>query len=189
MDVQQLRDQLHSAVDATIDRFLAGTLAPAVMTGGLDVVPGVTFTGWTYNWPDKSPEDFDGRDYEVRSIDLTIQVRLGWTVRRAWGRDRRRAVVFVRPAPGGPSYYPATEFVETDDGRFAATIPDPSHPRSLLKDGGALPAGFAQAVVERSDALFHSIAEGPTLRVVLPGEDELSMVRHGCWVAQLRRRV
>lgn len=190
MDIQLLREQLHAAVDATIDRFLAGTLAPAVATGVPDVVAGATFTGWTYNWPDKSPEEFDGRDYEVRSRERTLHVRLGWTVRRAWGRDRRRAVVFVGPAaPADPTYYPATEFVETDDGRFAAAIPDPSHPRSLVKEGADLPSWFARAVVERADALFRSIGEGPTLRVVLAAEDEVSMVRHGCWVALLRRRV
>lgn len=191
MDLELLRREIHAAVDETIDRALAGTLprgAPAPEEAKIEA--GEAFGDWTFDWPDKSPEVFQGRDFAVRANGQPLDVRLGWTTRRAWGRDRRRAVVFVRPASSrATGYYPATEFVETDTDRVAATIPDPSRPRSLLKDGDALPSRFDDAIVERADAVFRTIDEGPTLRLVLTAEDEVAMIRHGCWVAALRRRV
>jgi hypothetical protein len=41
--------------------------------------------------------------------------------------------------------------VETDDGRYAAGISDPAHPRALLKHVGAIPDRFGTATVERTD--------------------------------------
>jgi hypothetical protein len=89
----------------------------------------------------------------------------------------------------GSSLYPWTEFVETDDGRYAAGVIDPAHPRALLKDGDPIPARFKGAAVERTDRLFSGIRQGPSLRVVVTGAEEETMVRHGYWVAGLRKRV
>jgi hypothetical protein len=99
---------------------------------------------------------------------------------------RERAVVFGET---GSSLYPWTEFVEADDGRFAAGVSDPAHPRALLKDGDPIPARFQVAAVERTDQLFSGIRQGPSLRLVIAGADEETMVRHGYWVAGLRKRL
>jgi hypothetical protein len=191
LDLQLLRDQLHAAIDETFDRLLADTAAPAAPPSDeSDVVAGDRFGEWRYHWPDKSSEDYVGRDYSVHAGGRMLTARLGWTTRRAWGRDRRRAVVFIRIGDAErASFYPATEFVETDDGRYASTIPDPARPRSLLKEGTELPARFRDATVERVDAVFTPIEDGPSLRLVLPASDEIGMVRHGYWVAMTRRRI
>jgi hypothetical protein len=111
---------------------------------------------------------------------------VAWTVREAWGRERHRAVVF---GEAGSSLYPWTEFVETDDGRYAAGISDPNHPRALLKQGDPLPDWFSTATVERTDQLFDGIRQGPSLRLVVGADEEVRMVRHGYWVAGLRNRL
>jgi hypothetical protein len=116
---------------------------------------------------------------------------LAWTTRYAWNADRRRAVVFHRAhSQDRPTkWYPWTEFVETDDGRFAAPIPDPERPRAILKEETSLPARFVDQTVQRVDQLFGSIRQGASLRLVVDETDEAEMVRHGYWVAQLRGRI
>jgi hypothetical protein len=42
--------------------------------------------------------------------------------------------------------------------------------------------------VERADAVFGSIRKGASLRVVVDEDDEGAMIRHGYWVADLRKR-
>lgn len=79
--------------------------------------------------------------------------------------------------------------METDDGRYAAGVSDPAHPRALLKDGVTIPDRFEAATIERTDELFHGIRQGPSLRLVVPRSDEETMVRHGYWVAGLRKRL
>ncbi|HSW42761.1 MAG TPA: hypothetical protein VLM76_09655 [Patescibacteria group bacterium] len=105
---------------------------------------------------------------------------MAWTDREAWGRTKERAVAF---GEAGSSLYPWTEFVETDEGRFAAGISDPAHPRVLLKHGAAIPGRFDPATIERTDQLFHGIRQGPSLRLVVAPDDEVAMARHGYWVA------
>ena len=79
--------------------------------------------------------------------------------------------------------------METDDGRYAAGISDPAHPRALLKHGVAIPDRFRTATVERTYQLFHRIRQGPSLRLVVRADEEVEMVRHGYWVAGLRNRL
>ena len=45
------------------------------------------------------------------------------------------------------------------------------------------------ADVERTDQLFSGIRQGPSLRLVVAGSDEEDIVRHGYWVASLRKRL
>ena len=61
--------------------------------------------------------------------------------------------------------------------------------RALLKDGDPIPAGFQGAAVERPDRLFRGVRQGPSLGLVVAGSDEDAMVRHGYWVAGLRKRL
>jgi len=61
----------------------------------------------------------------------------------------------------GASLYPWTEFVETDDERYAAQMPNPGRPRAILADRAALPDHLATDVVERADRLFSGMKDGP----------------------------
>jgi hypothetical protein len=165
---------------------LSGPAAPITVTGGTDAGP------WAHHWPgEPAPQGFfASRLYGVLGPDGTAQVRVARCTRPAWGRERERAVVFKHQ--GGPdsrTYYQWTEFVETDDGRFAAVIPNPEHPRTLLREGGVLPDHVRPAHVARSDRLFGSIRSGASLRYIVDREDEVSMIEHGYWVAVLRHRI
>lgn len=153
---------------------------------------GEMFGPWRYRWPDGQEEEFSsGRWYEAHSESGPKCLRVAWTTRRAWGRDRERAIVFQQV--GGPTsktYYPLAEFVESDQpGRFASAIPDPDHPRALLAAKAQLPDRFRGANVLRADEVFTSIEKGPSLRLIVAQDDEIAMVRHGCWVGALRGRI
>lgn len=79
--------------------------------------------------------------------------------------------------------------MESDTGRFAASIPDPERPRAIVRQETSLPARFAGKSVARADNLFESIRQGASLRLVVDESDEDEMVRHGYWVARLRGRI
>jgi hypothetical protein len=189
-----LREALHAAVDEIVDRLVGlGRSTEAESDGEeLEVRAAEPFGVWTYRWPDQQEEEFpSGRWYEVRSPGGGMRVRLAWTTRRAWGRDRGRAIVFQQVGGSESStFYPLAEFVESDHpGRFASSIPDPERPRFLLAATSSLPPRFKRAHVMRADAAFNTIENGPSLRLIVEQEDEKSMVRHAWWVGRIRGRV
>lgn len=192
MDLEAIRAELHRAVDQIIDAHAGdGGRRHALPVDSVSVAAREETKDWTYRWPGSGVESFHRtRWYEAAGEQGKQRVRVAWARRAAWGRDDRlRAIVFHQQ--GGvdsATYYPWTEFVETDDGRYAAIIPKPGRPRAQLRDGDPLPDRFDARVVERSDALFDSIAEGSSLRYVVDEADEAEMVRHGYWVATLRNR-
>jgi len=192
MQVEALRAALHQAVDQIVDGYLAsGKVRSEPVAGstleGVAVVTEEEHGAFPYRWPDGNDEAFTrSRWYRVRDLGREQRALVAWTEREAWGRIRERAVVF---GEAGSSLYPWTEFVETDDRRYAAGVSDPAHPRALLKDGDPIPARLQGATVERIDQLFSGIRQGPSLRLVVAGSDEESMVRHGYWVAGLRKRL
>lgn len=164
----------------------AGSVSQIGVTGGTDSGQ------WANHWPGEPAAQvfWASRLYEVLSPEGTAQVRVARCTRPAWGRERERAVVFKhRDGPHSRTYYQWSEFVETDDGRFAAVIPNPQRPRTLLREGGALPDHLNAAHVARIDNLFRSIQSGASLRYVVGREDEVSMIKHGYWVAVLRHRI
>ncbi|MEH0446423.1 hypothetical protein QA811_22790 [Streptomyces sp. B21-102] len=194
MDLEAIRAELHRAVDQIIDAHVGhggGAHQRASVIDPVSVAALEETEEWTYRWPGSGVESFHRtRWYEAVGEQGKQRVRVAWAHRGAWGReDRLRAIVFHQQ--GGVdsrTYYPWTEFVETDDGRYAAIIPKPGRPRAQLREGDSLPDRFTGRVVERSDALFDSIAEGSSLRFVVGEADEAEMVRHGYWVATLRNR-
>ncbi len=192
MDVEALRAELHRTVDEIIDRHLGNTLSgDGRSMESVSVTASGNASEWNYRWPDGKKEDFHRAQwYQVTGDRGQRRVVVAWAKRTAWGKtDRVRAIVFLQQgAPDSKTYYPLTEFVETDDNRFAAIIPRPSRPRAQLRDEDQLPERFRNAVVERADALFESIANGSSMRLVLKENDEKEMVRHGYWVASLRNR-
>jgi hypothetical protein len=170
----------------TPHRHGADNVLRIAVTGGTDAGQ------WAYYWPgERAPQIFfASRLYELLGPNGTAHVRVARCRRPAWGRERERAVVFKHQ--GGPdsrTYYQWTEFVETDDGRFAAVIPNPQRPRTLLREGGVLPDHLQPAHVARSDQLFGSIRSGASLRYVVDRAHEVSMIEHGYWVAALRHRI
>ncbi|MGW4905943.1 hypothetical protein [Streptomyces sp. NPDC004270] len=194
MDLEAIRAELHRAVDEIIDAHAGrgdGERRHAPAADSVSVTAQEKTGEWTYRWPGSGVEDFHRtRWYEAAGEQGKHRVRVAWARRAAWGRDDRlRAIVFHQQGGADSNtYYPWTEFVETDDGRYAAIIPKPGRPRAQLRDGDLLPDRFTDRVVERSDALFDSIAEGSSLRFVVEEADEAEMVRHGYWVATLRNR-
>jgi hypothetical protein len=185
-----LRDKLHRAVDDVLSMWEAGAHAGTPADLDVRVSTGDSQGPWTYTWPDGTDEEFArGRWYRIDSPQGSADVLVAWCERRAWGRVRSRAIVFHRIRSDSSVFYPWTEFVETDDERFASAIPDPNNTRALLADGDALPARFSGTAVERADHVFSSIRQGPSLRLMVSGDDEEAMVRHGYWVATLRGRL
>src|SRR6266568_2496748 len=143
MDVTMMRDALHSAVDRIIDEYLAAG-SPSSPPAGQPVptidaplvVRGEEMGTWTYRWPGNEGREqfYASRQYEVVTPYKTHRVRLAWSERPAWGRkDRKRAIVFGQTGSASSStFYPWTEFVETDTGSYAAPIPNPEQPRKML---------------------------------------------------------
>jgi hypothetical protein len=201
VDFEAVRMDLHEAVDRVIGRYLemadrdrAGADSRPAPTAERPVITRTGSVGpWTYTWwaADEHEEIYEPAwTYEVATPAKTHRVVLGWTTRSSWGRsDRKRAVVFWQSgSPASQTYYPWTEFVQTDRGGYAAPIPNPDHPRRVLTEQEPLPDRFRGADIQRSDQLFEQIAKGPSLRLVVDATDEEAMIRHGYWVATLRGR-
>ncbi len=146
---------------------------------------------WYYRWPDGAKEPFDRAEwYQVSGLAGEARVLLAHTNRYAWNADRERYVVFARLGrEESTTFYPWTEFVQTDEGHFAALIPDPTHPRAALKYGMQLPTRFSGRRVERTDALYDSAQDSPTLRLAVDESDADAMIEHGYWVAEMRGRL
>jgi hypothetical protein len=178
-----------------MDEFITGLRIPnsQASTGTAEDVEALGPLGpFDFPWPAQyGTEHFDSATaYRLASLDES-SVIVGWTRRLAWGRDRRRAVVFHRKniSDEPRQWYPLTEFVETDTGVFAAQVPDPEQPRAILRDGQSLPRRFSGKVIARADEVFDSVRKGPSLRLLVNEAEEPEMVRHGFWVGQLRGRV
>jgi hypothetical protein len=198
MDLDALRADLHDAVDRIVDRYLKAAngapirQAPEPTADRPVIRKGKDVSGWTYNWwAEGRQEVYDPAfEYEVITPGRTHHVILGRTVRRSWGRDdRKRWIVFWQSGSTTSSiYYPWIEFVETDDARYAAPIANPDHPRRILTREDPLPAQFRVSQVERLDKLFDTVANGPSLRLVVDNDDDEAMIRHGYWAAILKGR-
>jgi hypothetical protein len=191
-----LRSELHVAVDEIVNRLAgrerSGEAPSTEYDEGPDIQPGDVFGAWTYRWPDGQEEEFSsGRWYGVRLASGLCQLRLAWTTRRAWGRDRERAIVFQQVGgSASQTYYPLAEFVETDHaGEFAGPVPDPARPRALLSRRSDAPDRFRGAKLVRADEAFRTIDKGPSLRLIVGQDDEIEMVRHAVWVGTIRGRL
>jgi hypothetical protein len=195
---QGLRDEAHVALDEFFDRFFGGAAAtrPAPQPGpGANPVQLVDLGdhgSFIHRWPLDIMEDYtESRLYSLTGHGKTLQVVVGRTRRDSWGVDKRkRAVVFGLSGTG--ARYPWTEFVEGDDGRYSAAIPnptEPARPKAQLKDGDAIPDRFKGVTIERTDSLFSGVRNGPSLRLVVDPDEEVEMVRHGYWVAGLRKKL
>jgi hypothetical protein len=153
--------------EATVERI--GTAAP-----------------FSFPWPSEPEKYTRATIWRIRAERGSVDVTVGRTRRRAWGRNRRRVVVFGPAAQGVSTRYPWAEFTETDHGQMSAIVPDPESPRRILRDGDALPPHYRGKTVARVDELFGSIRSGGSLRIVVEEEEE--MVRHAHYMARLKKR-
>jgi hypothetical protein len=193
MDPELLRERLHESVNSLLDEFVRDSAPPR--SGGFGAAVVVEDDGrgddFSYVWPSGVREEFElVRRYRVDDSVATRRVIVGWTDREAWGRLRRRAVVFfARNERDQPQrWYPLTQFVETDEyPTYAATIPDPDQPRALLREGDDVPETFRENAMP-AESLFKSVRAGSSLRLVVGEDDDKDMVLHGYWVARLRNR-
>jgi hypothetical protein len=189
MDAEALRQELHRMIDALVDKHIGGG-------GGssdgkvLEVQRDRRVETWSYRWPSGDHEDYDtSTHYQVTGDFGKAEVLVAHTTRYAWGRERGRIVVFGKAAGTSAAYYPWTEFVETDDGEYAAKLSVPDDPRKSLRDGDPLPPRMASANVRRNDQIFRSIRDGAALRLVVAANDVEAMIGHAYWAASLRRRI
>jgi len=190
-DIAELREELVSAIDGVLSRFAGGPSNAPTNDRDLRIEAAEVLEGeWTYRWPQGTETYTAGRWYRISWADRSTRVLVGWCIRKAWGRDRGRVVIFGQFGPATSTmYYPWAEFVEADDGSYVADVPDPKAPRSLLKDGADLPAALDGLTVRRNDECFETVQNGPSLRLVLARDDEEAMIRHAHWVATLRRKL
>jgi hypothetical protein len=183
MDIATLRTELYKAIDAVLNRYM--------MVNEFSITLVETEQGYIYHWP-KETEVFDlAHWYEVAGGNGKMRIlvaRKNTTDRPVWSKFRGHIAIFAQ-SESSKTLYPCAEFIETDDGDYAAIIPNPENPRSALKDGEQLPERFSNARVLRNDQVFRSIRNGPVLRLIVKSTDEEAMVKHGYWVAQLRRRI
>ena len=187
MDLETIRERLHHAVDAMVDEL---ALAQAPPPREPEIESRGPCEPFEYRRPDGVREEYAAADaFSATGTAPGREVVVGFTERAAWGALRGRAVVFdATGLPHAPDrWYPLAEFVEVDDGRFAAPVPNPARPRSYLRAGDALPPRLEGATVERLDALIGAVQDGRSLRLVLERDDRAGMVRHACWAAALRR--
>jgi hypothetical protein len=189
MDLTALREELHRVIDAALDAHM-GARDGSTNGQALDVEVEDAVEPWTYRWPNGYVERYDTTTrYRVTGDFGEADVLVAHTTREAWGRDRERIVVFGKAGGTSGAHYPWTEFVETDDGDYAAKLSDPDDPRKSLRQGDRLPPRLASANVRRNDEIFRSIRDGAALRLVVAPNDTEAMIGHGYWIASLRGRI
>jgi hypothetical protein len=182
MDVTAFRNDLHKLVDDLIDKHLNGA---AERSGDPKITRLSSRRTWSFRWPNGTERYNPATSYQVEGDFGQTEVLVGRTTREAWGRERGRVVVFGKPH-GGSSYYPLIEFVETDEGNYAAKLTDPKNPRKSLRDKSKVPPRLAHAEVRRNDELFSSVRSGPALRLVVPADDDQAMIQYAYLVASQR---
>jgi hypothetical protein len=190
---EDLRAEVHRAVDRAFDAWPAqgssghGNSEPSAQAEEpLD-------ESFTQKWPDSSEERFSkGRYFSVAIGGEVVRVLVAWAdaPKFTWGRDRCRAVSFLllRGDASGERY-PLSEWVEADDGAMATGVPNPARPRALLKDGEPRASWLSGWTCVRADELFESVANGPSLRVVVNKEAENRMAEFAVRVGLLRGRI
>lgn len=136
-----------------------------------------------YNWPTEAEQYNDAYEGEVSLDGHTIHVKVGWCNRDSYGRERRRAVVFL-------DGYPVTEFVETDvPDIHASLVPGADNPRGNLRPGQSVPTQFTNFDIKP----MRDVIQGPGVynaqAVVVRANDFETMVRFGILKARHRGRI
>ena len=162
--IAELQGLLDSAV-----HFLARVSSGLSEVGQLGLAEGETIERvgtappFSFPWPGKPERYSKATTWRIRGARGSVDVTVGHGRRRAWGRDRRRVVVFGPPALGVWTRYPSARFHRDGSGADVGCVrPDPSRPRRILRDGDALPH-YENQTVARADELLGSIRTGASL--------------------------
>jgi hypothetical protein len=189
MDMIVLRDRLKEAIDEVFSEF---ALEPIAAREGAELELKVgspePAEGFDFRWPEEvvhyEPAYRLSLDDGVGQYSFLV----GWQTRPAFGKaDRGRWIVFHQWGGPDSAPYPVAEFTETDDeGRFAAIMLAPGGGRKRLYPDDELPRWFDPLVTSRTDELYESVNNGPSLRVVVDDKDFTRMIVHGYWMARVR---
>jgi len=191
INADDLRIQLHRLIDELLDQ----ALSEAQQQQGqeetrLTIVAGNPQQAFTYRFPNEEVEFSGGRYYSVQGPQGYLKMLLAKGEVEIWHARYPAFFVFARESgPENPlSMQDCTQFTKTDTGEFGSVIPNPADPKKKLKAGMALPPRYANARVARTDELYASVKNAPTLRLVVQENDIDAMLSHGYYVAHLRNR-
>ena len=192
LDIESLRRELYRAIDEGLERYMS--VHRIVTRSGLSI----TFAGdleepYDYQWPEEKQRFSSGKWYDVSGEGLPadgLRILVARSRRWGWSKERAHVVVFGKKRASGDvkQLTPYAEFLEDDLGTFCSQIPNPTRPSETLKKGASLPERYAAATVKPNEELFHSIKQGPALRVVVHRDEEPMMIEHAVFVASLRKR-
>lgn len=189
IDIETLRSSLHRAIDTVFDGIVQQQTQE---DDNLTITTERQQPNFIYPFPSGPETMHTGQWFSVTSSHGSVKMLLAKTDRDRRGAQRSVIVVFAHPKDTNhpSSAIICAEFIETDNpGEFCCEIPDPTDPQKALKDGMPLPSRFTQAVVRRTDQLYASVKNGPTLRLVVQESDTNAMLGHALWVASLRKRI
>lgn len=129
---------------------------------------------YEYRWPDGTVENYDTISYDAVFGDQRHEVMIGFAERRAFGRDRKRVVIFV-------DGWPEVEFAGADDydrtGRLVAMIRRPDGKFMDINDVYSEYVGLS--VVEHSRCIDRSLGgRDGTAALVVTSDDHKAMIRH-----------
>jgi hypothetical protein len=193
LDIESLRRELYRAIDDGLERYMS--IHRIITRSGLSI----TFVNdlkesYDYQWPEEKQTFSCGKWYVVSGEGLPtngLRVLVARSRRWGWSKERAHVVVFGKKHASDDvkQLTPYAEFLEDDLGTFCSQIPNPLRPSETLKKGAPLPDRYTGATVKPNEELFHSIKQGPALRVVVHGDDETTMIEHAIFVASLRKRI
>lgn len=139
---------------------------------------------YEHHWPDGSVEEFKVVSYDVVFEDHGHEVMIGFTEREAFGRTRRRVVVFI-------DGHPIVEFAGADDyeqlGHLIAIIKKPDGKYMRMNEVNLYIEYAGMTVAEHSRFIDKSLGgkEGVAALVVTE-DDHKAMIRHA--LTQLKWR-
>ena len=196
---EDFRAELHSAVDAVLDRFL-GADSEGLTTatdGWMGELADLKIRHirrlaepYVHPWPDKTGETYRTGDwYEVIAPEGSLEMLVAETTRFAWHEERGRVVVFARWMGSSGQPYPWLEYCENDADGYSADLRNPEKPRSVLRDGDPIPKELTNANVRRLDELYEGVRNGPSLRLVVDKEDVERLIRYAYWTSRVIGRI
>ena len=101
VNLQSLRGELHAAIDRIFDGLesepngaLPSARGPGAGGSRLAVLAGADNGPWAYSYPAEDIEFESSQWFRITDGGAVHRALLAWTVSKAWGRVRRRAIVF-----------------------------------------------------------------------------------------------
>jgi hypothetical protein len=184
----ELRDRLKGAIDEIFSEF-GGEPERAGEGPDLQLTVGSPqpAEGFDFKWPEEVVHYEPAYRASLNDGAGQYAFLVGWQTRPAFGKeDRGRWIVFHQWGGSEGAPYPVAEFTETDDGRFAAIMLAPGQGRKRLYPDDELPRWFERVEIARTDELYGTVSNGPSLRVVVADKDFETMIVHGYWMGRVR---